>query len=52
MSGKITAWKLTVTWDNGTEDDVSILALASTNYAIEQFCDYLEETQDEESKDE
>lgn len=49
---KIKAWKLTVTWDDGTENDVSNDMPLGMISAVEQFCDYWEETQGEESEDE
>lgn len=40
---RIKAWALTLTWEDGTENDVSCYVPTYTSNAIEQFADYWEE---------
>ena len=40
---KIKSWKLELTWDDGTVNDVSNYVPAHTSGAIETFIDYWEE---------
>ena len=40
---KIVKWELKLTWDDGTENDVSCYVPAYVSDAIEQFSDYWEE---------
>ena len=52
---KIKSWKLELTWEDGTENNVSCYVPTYTIKAIEDFCDYWEEKHnddEEESKDE
>jgi hypothetical protein len=50
---KIKAWELKLTWEDGTENDVSNYVPEQTARAIEQFIDYWEEkyNDDEDDKD-
>ena len=50
---KIKSWKLELTWDDGTVNDVSCYVPEYTSKAIENFCDYWEEKyNDDEDEDE
>ena len=51
---KIKSWKLELTWEDGTVNDVSNYVPSHTSGAIENFIDYWEEkySDDEEEKDE
>jgi hypothetical protein len=50
---KIKSWKLTLTWEDGTENDVSNNVSVYVSNAIEQFADYWEEKyNDDEDTDE
>lgn len=50
---KIKSWKLTLTWEDGTENDVSNNVSVYMSNAIEQFADYWEEKyNDDEDTDE
>ncbi len=40
---RIKSWTLTLTWEDGTENDVSCYVPTYTSKAIEQFADYWEE---------
>jgi hypothetical protein len=40
---KIKSWALTLTWEDGTENDVSCYVPMYTIKAIEQFADYWED---------
>lgn len=40
---KIKSWKLELTWDDGTVNDVSNYVPSHTSGAIEKFIDYWEE---------
>jgi hypothetical protein len=40
---KITSWKLELTWEDGTVNDVSNYVPSHTSGAIESFIDYWEE---------
>lgn len=40
---KIKSWELKLTWEDGTENDVSNYVPVYTSNAIEQFIDYWEE---------
>jgi hypothetical protein len=45
---KIKSWALTLTWEDGTENDVSNYVPMHTSKAIEQFADYWEEKHNDE----
>lgn len=45
---KIKSWTLTLTWEDGTENDVSNYVPMHTSNAIEQFVGYWEEKYNDE----
>jgi hypothetical protein len=51
---KIKSWTLTLTWEDGTENDVSCYVPVYLVKAVEEFIDYWEEkySDDEENEDE
>jgi hypothetical protein len=50
---KIKAWRLELTWEDGTENEVSNYIPEGTARAIEDFIDYWEEKyNDDETEDE
>jgi hypothetical protein len=49
---KIKAWELKLTWEDGTENDVSNYIPEQTARAIEQFIDYWEEKHSDAHEDE
>jgi hypothetical protein len=49
---KIKSWELKLTWEDGTEHDVSNYVPTYTSNAIEGFIDYWEEKHGEEDNDE
>ena len=50
---KIKSWELKLTWEDGTENDVSNYVPTHTSQAIEEFIDYWEEKyNDDEDEDE
>ena len=44
----IKSWKLTLTWEDGTENDVSNYVPTHTSESIERFVDYWEEKHNDE----
>lgn len=49
---KIKAWALTLTWEDGTVNDVSNYVSVFTSRSIEQFIDYWEEKYNDDNEDE
>jgi hypothetical protein len=49
---KIKSWKLELTWEDDTENDVSCYIPEYTSRAIENFCDYWEEKHSDETEEE
>jgi hypothetical protein len=49
---KITSWKLELTWEDGTVNDVSNYVPLHTSGAIESFIDYWEEKHSDETEEE
>jgi len=49
---KIKSWELKLTWEDGTENDVSNYIPEQTARAIEQFIDYWEEKHSDAHEDE
>jgi hypothetical protein len=49
---KIKSWELKLTWEDGTENDVSNYIPEQTARAIEQFIDYWEEKHSDGHEDE
>ena len=51
---KIKSWTLTLTWEDGTENEVSSYVPTYLNNAVEEFIDYWEEkyNDDEEEAEE
>jgi hypothetical protein len=47
---KIKSWELKLTWEDGTENDVSCNVSVYIAKAIEEFCDYWEEKYGEEER--
>ena len=48
---KIKSWELKLTWEDGTENDVSCNVSAYLARAIGEFCDYWEEKYGEEGEE-
>lgn len=49
---RIKSWALTLTWEDGTENDVSCYVPEYTSKAIEEFADWWEERYGEDGEDE
>jgi len=45
---KIKSWELKLTWEDGTENDVSNFVPVFTSQTIEQFIDYWEDKHNDE----
>lgn len=48
---KIKSWELKLTWEDGTENDVSNYVPTHTSKAIEEFIDYWEEKYNDDDED-
>jgi hypothetical protein len=48
---KIQSWKLELTWDDGTVNDVSNYVPVYTSKAVEEFIDYWEDKHNDEEDD-
>jgi hypothetical protein len=48
---RIKSWELKLTWEDGTENDVSCNVSVYIVKAIEEFCDYWEEKYGEEGEE-
>ena len=48
---KIKSWELKLTWEDGTENDVSNYVPIYTSRAIEEFIDYWEEKYSDDEED-
>jgi len=48
---KIKSWKLELTWDDGTVNDVSNYVPVHTSKAVEEFIDYWEDKHNDEEDD-